>query len=69
MGVENKLLVFRRQKSILKTFFKLSRDISYANRAGFGVSFQSPNDFEVTYIVFKKYPFFDEKTRKDFLTL
>ena len=53
----------------LKTFFKLSRDISYAIRTGFGVSFQPPNDFEVTFIVFKKYPFFDEKTRGAFLDL
>ena len=45
MGVENKLLIFWSQKLILKTFFKLSRDISkysFFEEKTRGYSFQRP---------------------------
>ena len=69
MGGENKPLIFSSQKQLLKKFFKLSVDVSSTIRTGFGVLLQPPNDLEVTYIVFKKYRFFDEKTKGAFFDL
>ena len=61
MGSEMRMSVFFIKKSIFSKFLKLWGNVSYCIRTGFEVLFQPLNDFQPTFTVFEKNPFFDEK--------
>ena len=61
MGSEMRMSDFFIKKSIFSKFLKLWGNISYCIWTGFEVLFQPLNDFQPTFTVFEKNPFFDEK--------